>query len=59
LNTPQTQERREKCADVCAGRALSSEKVHADLRTVNEAWADLPEAVKTGIVAMAKAARRK
>jgi hypothetical protein len=41
---------------VYAGCAISAEKVHADLRTVNEAWADLPEAVKAGIVAMVKAA---
>ena len=57
LNTPETQEGHEKCADVCAGCAISSEKVDADLRRVNEAWADLPEAVKAGIVAMVKAAR--
>ena len=52
LNTPETQEGHEKCADVRAGRALSSEKISTDLRTVKEAWPDLPEAVKAGVVAM-------
>jgi hypothetical protein len=30
---------------------------HPDLRAVIEAWPDLPEAVRAGIVAMVRAAR--
>jgi hypothetical protein len=30
---------------------------HAELAAVNEAWPDLPDAIKAGIMAMVKAAR--
>ena len=41
-----------------AGAAVDSEnaEIDADLQAIIERWADLPEAVKVGIVAMVRAA---
>ena len=43
-----------------AGAAVDSENVQidADLRAIVERWADLPDAVKAGIVAMVQAATK-
>ena len=43
------------CPSLCQNRAQNA-PVDADLAAVVGAWADLPQAIKAGIVAMVKAA---
>jgi hypothetical protein len=44
--------------DVASKSPAVSEEIVADLRGVIDAWPDLPEAVKAGIVAMVRASNR-